>query len=138
MKPIGEHLPLLGRCRRGGPDVLDVGLALPSQDAGFGLRSQRMMPVQPVLLFVLLFVLAEQLASLSIDEVQLGASEASDPFIFVPRTCTPRRAGLAEGLRRSVLMFGRVRSRIEPSIILTLLRADGSGTLQVSGPVPGF
>jgi hypothetical protein len=24
------------------------------------------------------------------------------------------------------------------SIILTLVRADGSGTLQVSGPVPGF
>jgi hypothetical protein len=27
MKPIGEHLPLLGRCCRG-PDALDVGLAL--------------------------------------------------------------------------------------------------------------
>ena len=27
--------------------------------------------------------MAQQLASLSIDEVQLGASRASDPFIFV-------------------------------------------------------
>jgi hypothetical protein len=37
------------------------------------------MPIQAVLSFVL----AQQLASLSIDEVQLGASRASDPFIFV-------------------------------------------------------
>jgi hypothetical protein len=57
-------------------------------------RSQRIMPIQAVLLFVL----AQLLASLSIDEVQLGASGASDPFIFVQRTCTSRRAGLAEGL----------------------------------------
>jgi hypothetical protein len=32
---------------------------------------------------VLLFALAQQLASLSIDEMQLGASRASDPFISV-------------------------------------------------------
>jgi hypothetical protein len=32
---------------------------------------------------VLLFILAQQLAGLSIDKMQLGASQARDPFIFV-------------------------------------------------------
>jgi hypothetical protein len=32
---------------------------------------------------VLLFVLAQQLSGLSIDKMQLGASQAGDPFIFV-------------------------------------------------------
>jgi hypothetical protein len=41
--------------------------------------SQRIFPIQAVLLFVL----AQQLASLTIHEMQLGASRASDPFIFV-------------------------------------------------------
>ena len=34
---------------------------------------------------VLLFVLVPQLAGLSIDKMQLGASQARDPFIFVVR-----------------------------------------------------
>jgi hypothetical protein len=48
---------------------------------GFGsaLAAHKCMSIQAVLLFVL----AQQLASLSIDEMQLGASRASDPFIFV-------------------------------------------------------